>query len=273
MTYLNVKALYKIARLEFVRVMIHPIVPVACLIVFTVALLNGAGGVIELKKLQAVDYSGDVLLVGFGQSFGGISMICTVMAVFLGATMIPHERWKNSLNVLLAKPLYRKDYLLGKFVGLSAFMLLFNTFTLLLVGLTMIIFFRGPESDFEFTWRLIAYIFVLTLTCSLVIALNMFFGLVAKNILFVTAASITYVFFDWIWYSDRIIGSGIISFLTPINLYSKLIIPSSGRVSIELFNTAVPPGQWLSAVIPFLALLLTEILVLLLVEYLHLLQG
>jgi ABC-2 type transport system permease protein len=263
MTFLNVRAIYKIARLEFVRVMIHPVVPVACLIVLAVALLNGAGYVTVLQKFDNIEVA---LVFGFCHSCGAISMICTVMAVFLGATMIPYERWKNSLNVLLAKPLYRKDYLLGKFVGLSAFMLLFNTFTLLLVSLAMIMFFRGPESGFEFTWRLIAYILVLTLICSLVIALNMFFSLIAKNILFVTAASITYVFFDWIWYYDRIIGSEIIALITPINLFSKLMNPFQSSFSLVLFNTTVPMGQWLDAIVPFLALLLIEILVLLLVE-------
>jgi ABC-2 type transport system permease protein len=263
MTFLNMRTIYKIARLEFVRVMIHPIVPVACLIVLAVALLDGAGGVTVLRKVG----NGEAALIfGLSQSCGPISIICTVMAIFLGATMIPYERWKKSLNVLLAKPLYRKDYLLGKFVGLSAFMLLFNTFALLLVSLAMIVFFKGPESGFEFTWRLAAYILVLTFTCSLVIALNMLFGLIAKNILFVTAASITYVFFDWIWYSDRIIGSDIIALVTPINIYNKLLNPFQSGLSLVLFNTAVPLGQWLDAIAPFLALLLIETLVLLLVE-------
>ncbi len=133
-------------------------------------------------------------------------VIFTIIAIFLGATSISYERWNSSINVLLTKPLYRRDYIIGKFIGISAFMLLFNTITLLFIGLIMILFFRGPQSDIEFIWRLAAYIIITTLACSLVIALNMLFGIISKNILMVTAASITYVFFDWVWYNDRILA-------------------------------------------------------------------
>jgi ABC-2 type transport system permease protein len=264
-TYLNVEAVYKIARHEFVSVILHPLIPVACLIVLAIAILNGAGGAANLQQLQAMsDGSSDVFFSGFRQSWGAISMICTIMAIFMGATMIPYERWKNSLNVLLIKPLYRKDYLLGKFAGLTAFMLLFNAFAIMLVGLSVIVFFRGPQSDFEFIWRITAYIIALTLGCSLAIALNMLIGLLARNILFVTAASIAYVFFEWIWYDDRILGTGLLSLITPMNLYGKFINPPGSMVA--LFNTAIPFGQWFGAIIPFLALLIIELLMLLTIE-------
>lgn len=263
---LNTRAIYKVARLELFSAMIHPIIPVACLIVLAVAILNGAGEAVTLKKLELNGGFGDVLLAGFCQSFGTISMICTVIAAFLGATMVPSERWKNSLNVILAKPLYRKDYLLGKFIGMSVFMLIFNTFTLLLVSLMMIVFFRSPQSDLDFISRLVSYVFVLTLVCSLVIALNLLFGVIAKSVLFVTTASIVYLFFDWIWYNDRIIGTGLIALLTPINLYSKLLNPFDSTIPILLFDTTVSLGKWLEAIVPFLILLVIEVILLLLIE-------
>jgi ABC-2 type transport system permease protein len=263
MTFLNIAVIYKIARHEFVSILVHPLIPFACIIVIVIALLSGAGCVATLQLQEASGSGRDVLLSGFRQSWGAISVICTVIAIFLGATTISYERWKNSLNILLSKPLYRKDCLMGKFVGLSAFMFLFNTFSLLLVGIAMIVFFRRPISEFEFTWRLIAYILSLTLACSLAIALNMLIGTVAKNILFVTAASITYVFFEWIWYDDRIFGTGAISLITPMNLYNKFINPIPGSAIPALFNTIVPFGEWFNAIIPFLFLLLMELCILL----------
>lgn len=254
------RAVYEVARQEFVRVLTYPLVPLAFLIVLIIAYLNGAGDVQILQYMSAHE-DGDALLKGFGQSWGSTSMICTIMAVFLGATSIPYERWNNSINVLLTKPLYRRDFIIGKFAGLSGFMLLFNTFTLLLIGLLMIVFFRGPQSNFEFAWRFAAYIIVMSLSCSLVIALNMLFGMISKNILVVTSASITYVFFDWIWYNDRIIYG--LSILTPMNLYHNIIAPFAEPFN-PMFNTIVPFNQWFYAAIPFIAILIIEMSILLL---------
>lgn len=255
----NFKAIYNIARQEFIQTLTHPIIPVAALIVLIMAILNGAGGAPDLET-AAMQQDGDALIMGFGQSWMIASMVCTIMAVFLGATTISFERWNNSLNVLLTKPLYRHDYVVGKFMGLSSFLLLFNTFTLLLFGLTMVLFFRAPQSSLEFTWRLIAYILVLTLACLTVISINILFGMISRNLLFITAASMTYVFFEWIWYSDRVLGP--LSILTPKTLYIRTLNPLTDQFD-ALFNTIVPFGQWFNAILPYAGMLIIELLVLL----------
>ena len=264
---LNGRAIYKIAKLEFVRVLTHPLTAIVCLIVLVIAFLCSAGGADNLRKLEAWGtHTEDVFFRGYSNSLAAISMICIVMSIFLSATVIPYERWKSSLNVLLTKPLYRRDFVFGKFLGLSVFMLLFNAFTLLLVSLLLIAFFREPLSSSELLWRLMAYILVLTLACSLVIALNMLFSLISRNILFVTAISVLYLFFDWIWYNDRILGNDLLSLISPMNLYYKCIKSITVSSIPALFNTTIPVGTWFSAALPFLALFIIEIIVLLLLE-------
>lgn len=264
---MSVKAIYSIAKQEFIRVLTHPIVPSVVLIVIFMAILIGAGDVSDLNAISVMNsisnrIGQDVLIVGLGQCWWTMSMLCTIAAVFLGATVIPYERWSNSINVLLTKPLYKRDYYIGKFTGILAFMLLLNTFTILFVGLMMILFFRGPESDTEYVWRVIANIVVSTLSCSLVIALNMFFGTLSKNILFVTTISITYIFFDWIWYSNRILGW--LSNYTPSSLNSMLVgpLPPSALTGGQpaLFNTLVPFDKWFMGAAPFLIILFIELL-------------
>ncbi|WP_424358002.1 ABC transporter permease [Methanocella sp. MCL-LM] len=258
---------YKLAKLEFIRVLTHPLTLIIGVFVLVIAFLCGAGGAVNLSKFEAWGtHPEDVFFIGFGNSLAAISMICMVMAIFLSVTAIPSERWKSSLNVLLTKPVYRRDFVLGKFAGLSVFMFLFNTFTILATGLMLIIFFREPASGLEFGWRLIAYILVLSLSCSIVIALNMLFSLISRNILFVTAISVIYVFFDWIWYNDRLLGTGILSLISPMNLYYKFIKPFGGDSYAALFNTTITMGQWLDAVLPYLVILLIEIAALLLIE-------
>lgn len=254
-------ATYKIARQEFTRLLLYPLVPIAVIIVIFIAYLNGAG---ELPTLQSLSgrYQEDMVVVGFGQCFQSTSMIITIMAVFLSATSIPYEKWNNSLNVLLTKPLYRNDYLAGKFVGLSAFMLLFNTFTILLIGLMTIMCYGGPLSAPEFVWRVIAYILIISISCMVVIALNMLIGIASKNILFVTTASIIYVFFDWIWYNDQLLGS--LSVFTPMQLYATIIDPSHISSFPTLFDTMVPFYQWFDSAAPYILALMLELITFLL---------
>ena len=164
------------------------------------------------------------------------------------------------VNVLLAKPLYRRDYIMGKFTGLAAFMLLFITFIMLFTGLMVIVFFRGPQSIPEYVLRTTAYIAVFTLSCWLVIALNMLFGIVSKNVLFVTAAAMAYYFIDWVWFSERFIGA--LSILTPQTLLWKLIY--NGDTSISLFDCLIPFDRWLSGAMPYVSLLIIETILLLL---------
>ncbi|CAJ36175.1 ABC transporter permease subunit [Methanocella arvoryzae] len=254
------RVMLMIAMQEFTHTLTHPLALLVGGIVLAVAYINGAGGVDTLEIVNA-QADLDAVMVGFGQSWQATSMICTIMAAFLGATTIPYEKWKHTLNVLFTKPLYRKDYIAGKFVGLTAFMLVFNTFAVMFTGLLIIVYFREPLSVSDFLLRVIAYIIVMTMSCSLVIALNMLIGVLSKNILVVTSAAMTYIYFDWIWNNDRMLGN--LAFLTPMNLYNKLINPIT-TLYPTLYDTLTPFTLWFSSAVPYIGLMLIEILVFLL---------
>jgi len=257
---MNAMVVYQIAQMEFVRVITSPIVLFAGIILLFIAFLNGAGGIDTLDYISSTDNTDTAVLKGFQQIFGSTVMLLTITTAFVSATTIPYERWKGSVNVLLAKPLYRRDYILGKFAGLAMFMLLFITFIVLFTGLAVIVYFRGPQSISGYAWRVMAYITVFTLSCWLVIALNMLIGIISKNILFVTAAAMTYFFIDSIWYSNRFLG--FLSILTPQTLLGKCIY--NANTSIGLFDSLIPFGHWLSSVIPYVSLLIIEMILLLL---------
>lgn len=259
------KAVYEIAKREFIRILVHPIAMFAAIVLIVVILLNGLGEAhyTQESSSTASQPGWDTAVSWFTSTWWALNVVCTIMAAFLGATSILYEKWNNSLSVLLSKPLYRWDFILGKFTGLSLFMLVFNTFVLLLAGFSTVMFYKQPQSDLEFAWRLIAYILILSLGCSLIIALNMFFGVLSKNILVVTSASIIYIFYEWVWSSGNLIGN--LSNYTPLQLYYKLICPFIiPGDPIPLFNTLVPFDRWFSAILPFLAILLIELSALLL---------
>ncbi len=258
---MSFKAVYAVGRLEFVRVMSNPIVLLTGLIVAFLAFVNGAGDVGVLEYVSSTYNTDTAVLQGFMQIWEPTGFICMIMVAFFAATTIPYEKWNGSVNVLLAKPLYRRDFVLGKFIGLAMFALFFITFVVLLTGLLIIVFFRAPQSITEYVLRVTAFIIVSSLAYWLVIALNLFFGIVSRNILFVTAAAITYIFIDWIWLTDRFLGA--LSAYTPKNLYFKLEFPIPNTYP-AIFDCLMPFGQWLTGVIPYLVLISAELVVLLL---------
>ncbi len=193
--------------------------------------------------------------------YGSIRLkLCMIMAAFLGVASITGERWNSSLSLILTKPLYRKDYLLGKAIGLTAFMMLYITFTLLITGLFISIYFRGPLSITDFTWRLIAYIIILTLCCSIVATLNMLFGVITKNILVVTSISMTYLFIEWFWdlrLLTEFTGIKILYYLSPVNTYINTFI------DVKFFDSTVSFGTWIASAAPYLCILIFDLFVLL----------
>lgn len=257
---MSVMAVYMIARLEFFRLLTNKFVLAVGVFLMFVAFLLGAGGAESFASFSS-KHSQDVVLVAFGSSWETTVEISFVMASFLAATSLPHESWKNSLGVLLSKPLYRRDVVLGKFMGIAGFMFLFNAFDVLFTGLMIITFYRGPLSVTEFGLRVGAYILIFTLFISIVIALNMLFGAISKNLLFVTAASISYYFIESIWSAERVLGP--LYFLSPLNVFGKIILPYDSEF-LTIFDTVEPFTKWMYAAIPFVCIAIAELAILLL---------
>lgn len=55
-----------------------------------------------------------------------INLGCTFLAIFLGSSLVFREIDKQTILTLLSKPLSRSQFVLGKFLGLSAILLLMN---------------------------------------------------------------------------------------------------------------------------------------------------
>jgi ABC-2 type transport system permease protein len=185
-----------------------------------------------------------------------------ILAAFFGATSVSRERWDNSINIVLTKPLFRRDYLIGKLMGITASLLVFIVFFILVTGIITATYFRGPLSMSESAWRIIVYIILLTLSCCLVAALNMFLGVLTKNVLFVVAASMTYVFAEWFW--------NISAYLPGYELISPMRVNGCmfgmGSEGIFLFDTLCPFTGWFSYAFPYIAITIIELVLVLLIS-------
>lgn len=118
---------------------------------------------------------------------GSVDIFGTLIAVFIGVGLIQKEIERRSLYPLLAKPLRRHEFLLGKFVGL-AFTLLVNT-ALMAAGLFATLLLRYRRADPELLKAIVA----LYLGLLLVVAVALFFSTVATSTLVATLCTVALV--------------------------------------------------------------------------------
>jgi ABC-type transport system involved in multi-copper enzyme maturation permease subunit len=94
----------------------------------------------------------------------------TLIAIFIGVGLVNKEIERRSLYPLLAKPLAREEFFVGKFLGLS-FTLLVNVLVML-VGLWLTLAATGRTPDLS----LVAAVFPIYLGLLLVVALALLFS-------------------------------------------------------------------------------------------------
>ena len=99
----------------------------------------------------------------------------TLIAVFIGVGLVSKEIERRSLYPLLAKPLSRDEFFLGKFAGL-AFTLLVNL-AVMTVGLYLTLVLTGRQVD----PLLLAAVYPIFLGLTLVVAFAMLFSTVSSS--------------------------------------------------------------------------------------------
>jgi Cu-processing system permease protein len=112
-----------------------------------------------------------IVIVSLGLS--AISIIGLLISVFIGVGLVSKEIDKRTLYALLAKPLRRWEFILGKFAGL-ALTLTVNT-AAMAAGLFLALFYVKHSIERADTAVLVAVYFIL-LKLALVVALAMLFS-------------------------------------------------------------------------------------------------
>lgn len=107
----------------------------------------------------------------------GIDFFGTLIAVFIGVGLVSKEIERRSLYPLLAKPLSREEFFLGKFVGL-AFTLFVNT-TVMTLGVFLTLWAVGHPVD----WRLLKAVYPLFLGFLVVVAIALFLSTLTSSAL------------------------------------------------------------------------------------------
>jgi ABC-2 type transport system permease protein len=160
------------------------------------------------------------------------------------------------MRVLLAKPLYRRDVVAGKFLGGSLFMLVAVSATLLVSVAGMLITYRGAVLYWELLVATCLYCLILFIYCSLTLGIAMLIGSFFKDRSAALIASFCYLYFGFID-TGYLNGLGSLRRMDPYFLYTSAFSP----VDKTVFDMNGSIATWLSLAMPYIALLLIEAII------------
>lgn len=113
-----------------------------------------------------------------------VELFGTMIAVFVGVALVSKEVERRSLYPLLAKPLDRHEFVLGKFLGLAV-TLLVNT-ALMTLGLLITLFATGHAPDLG----LLKAVYAIYLGLLLAVALALLFSTIASTAAFAAVCTV-----------------------------------------------------------------------------------
>ena len=110
-------------------------------------------------------------------ALAAMDLFGTAIAIFVGVGLVSKELERRSLYPLLAKPVTRDEFLLGKFAGLS--FTLFVNVTVMAAGLYLTLALTGGRTDL----RLLAAVLPIYLSLVLTVSLTLLFSIFTSTAL------------------------------------------------------------------------------------------
>jgi ABC-2 type transport system permease protein len=258
-------SIISVAGIEFRGLIKEPLLWLVGLLILLIALVHAAGYTSVLPRF--VDGTSEVFInVAMGNSFWYTTLFCSFLAVCIGVISISEERIRGTLNVLLTKPIYRRDLVAGKFLGASIFLLIAVSITNIICIVTSLIVFNGPISFYELAIRMTSYDIILFLYCVLTLGIAMLIGTFFKELALSLVLAFSYVYFAWIECFYFFDFKGLIfnlRFVDPYLLYNSIIVSVD---DIRIYDTSVPYMTWFNSVSLYISLLLLEIFVIFLLN-------
>lgn len=233
-----------IAGIEFSRAIKQPVVIAISIILFIIALLNGLGGSILLHEADKslLDGKDHFLSIGMSNTIWETAIYLSAVAMFIGLLTMAEEKSDGVIRLLITKPLYRRDIIAGKFLGLSALILLLTIIVVILCFTSLFIFYGGPKSGSEFILRILSYMGVMFLYNVLFLAIAMTIGTIFENIFTILVVS---GLFYWLQYFVEIYFSDVVMAIRnkmPFYLFAGML---EGDMHVDLFNSILPYSAWL----------------------------
>jgi ABC-type transport system involved in multi-copper enzyme maturation permease subunit len=124
--------------------------------------------------------------------FAGIQLGSAVLAIFIGSSLVAKEIEKQTILTLLARPITRTQFVLGKFMGLNLVLLT------ILLGLSSVLALILFGLGFPISGVFFVAILGIALEAMLLVALALFFGSFARPVMTVIFASAIFLLGHWV---------------------------------------------------------------------------
>jgi ABC-type transport system involved in multi-copper enzyme maturation permease subunit len=119
-----------------------------------------------------------------------VSVFGTLIAIFIGISLVYKEMEKRTVYALLAKPVHRWEFIVGKYLGLL-FTLLVNV-VIMTIGIVLTLLYQGGSEPATFV-RLLPAVYLIYLSLALTTALALVFSTFSTP-----ALSALFTLFLWI---------------------------------------------------------------------------
>jgi ABC-type transport system involved in multi-copper enzyme maturation permease subunit len=130
----------------------------------------------------------DKIIVDLGLS--SISIFGMLIAIFIGISLVYKELERRTVYSLLAKPIHRHEFILGKYLGLLC--TLFVNVMIMTLGLALTLIFRGA-GDLGSYLRLMPAVYLIFLSLALITAFALLFSTFSTP-----ALSAVFTLFLWV---------------------------------------------------------------------------
>lgn len=178
--------------------------------------------------------------------FAGIQIGAAILSVFVGSTLVAKEIEKQTILTLLARPITRTQFLMGKFFGLLLVILtVMSGLALVLAGLLITL---GLKLDSLF----LVALYGVVLEALVLMAITLMFGVVSRPAMTVIFSSALFLIGHWVSSFEGLMKLKSIA-ADPIAIYgSKVakIIPNLETFnwrSAPIYNSPVPTADILFA--------------------------
>lgn len=122
----------------------------------------------------------------------GVQLSSVILAIFSGSVLISREIEKQTILTLLSKPISRSQFIVGKFVGLTA------VISVLVTGFSLVLFGISIMIEAELGPQYLVAVYGILLEAMILIAVTMFLGALVRPSLTVAATIGVFLIGHWI---------------------------------------------------------------------------
>jgi ABC-2 type transport system permease protein len=249
-------SIINIAKFELFRQKDQPLVIITIFSLGFMMFIEVMGNLLSISGSIASISLNEFIEISLRNSFWYMTFFFSFLALCLGVILIAEERHKGTLGVLLTKPLYRRDIILGKIIGINAFLFILIAIAMTIFAYSVFVSFgiMGYQESFnlsEFLPRIISYDILLFFYCVTTFNLMMLISVLFKDLANALIIAFAYLYIAW-FYGMNWMGQFII--IDPYYMYANTFNANG----VILLAMASPFTEWLNGAIPNIILLLLE---------------